>query len=65
MQKQKKKWLKPMLTILVRDSGKSAILSVCKSNAFEGGSGPSHGNTQCYPFISGYCLAFCEEWGTS
>lgn len=45
MEKKKKKWVQPELTVLVRSKPEEAVLDNCKMHAYEGG--PTYDYTGC------------------
>jgi len=60
-EKNKKKWLQPQLTVLVRRKPEEGILATCKVGPT--GGGPNELDWGCIEWV-GWCSE-CDKYGTS
>ncbi len=60
-EKMKKKWVKPILTVLTRgEDGQERVLETCKNILWEGAPGPLSTHANCRP-LTPPCINFCSS----
>jgi len=63
MEKGRKSWLKPRMTVLIRQEPQERVCAVCKSPSKNQGPGQSDGDCKVYPPIG--AIYQCFDYGAS